>query len=409
MCVRISAVSAGFFLLMMGLVIYAGVVGSWIYETRRIPDVLILILVGLLLGPVLGFVPAATLAPWMPFVGSIALSLILFEGGLDLDFDQMLHRTGLAFTLATVTFFSSMAAVALLFHWLANAPWDESILAGSVLGCVSSAVILPVTQKLRIPDEVKTALNLEAAFSDMWGVVITLVLLRVTGVGFEPGHTINALIGSFTTAVIGAAVFGAAWLWALERLKASPFAYMMTLAAVFVLYGLTELVHGSGPVAVLSFGVILTNAPEIAAVFGRKYKFTLDETIRRFNTEVTFFARTFYFVYLGLVVSLQTFDLRFAAAALAIVGALLICRIAVVRGSSLVSPDERPFELGYIAMLPRGLTSAVLAGMVFVAGRSNTGLILELTFVVILTTNLLMTLLVYRFERGSASGPGKHP
>lgn len=390
--------SAGFFLLMMGLVIYAGVVGSWIYETRRIPDVLILILLGLLLGPVLGLVPAAALGPWMPFVGSIALSLILFEGGLDLDFEQMVSRTGLAFMLATITFFTSMISVAALYHWLAGAAWAESFLVGSVLGCVSSAVILPVTHKLRAPAEVKTAINLEAAFSDMWGVVITLVLLRVTGVGFDPGQTVNALIGSFTTAVIGAALFGAAWLWALERLKASPFAYMMTLAAVFVLYGLTELAHGSGPVAVLSFGVILTNAPEIAAVFRRKYKFTLDETIRRFNTEVTFFARTFYFVYLGLVVSLQSFDLSFLAVTFAIFAALTVCRIAVVRGSGLAAPVERPYELAYLAMIPRGLTSAVLAGMVNAAGRSDGGLILELTFAVILLTNFLMSFLVYRFE-----------
>lgn len=402
------SMSAGFFLLMMGLVIYAGVVGSWFYETRRIPDVLILILMGLLLGPVLHLVPAASLGPWMPYVGSIALSLILFECGLDIDFDQMLNRTGLAFALSTVTFLVSMAAITFLFHWLVKATWLESALVGSALGCVSSAVILPVTHKLHAPDEVKTALNLEAAFSDMWGVVITLVLLRVTGVGFDPGHTVNALIGSITAAVIGAVFFGMAWLWALERLKESPFAYMMTLAAVFVLYGLTELVHGSGPVAVLSFGVILTNAPEIAALFGRRYKFTLDETIRRFNTEVTFFARTFYFVYLGLVVSLHSFNLRFLAVTLAIVGALTVCRIAVVRGSSLVSPGERPYELAYIAMIPRGLTSAVLAGLVYAAGRSDSGLILDLTFVVILITNFLMTLLVYRFERDPRAAAGSY-
>lgn len=401
--------SAGLFLLMLGFVIYSGVVGSYIYEKRRIPDVLILILLGLILGPVLRLVPAETLGPWMPFVGSIALSLILFEGGLDLDFQQMVHRTGLAFALATATFFGSMLATAGLVHWVSGAGWVESFLVGSVLGCVSSAVILPVTQKLNAPSDVKTALNLEAAFSDMWGVVITLVLLRLTGTAFDPGQTVNALIGSFATAMLAAAAFGVAWLWALERLKESPFAYMMTLAAVFVLYGLTELAHGSGPVAVLSFGVILTNAPEIAAVFGRKYKFTLDETIRRFNTEVTFFARTFYFVYLGLVVSLRSVDLRFLATTAAVFSALLAVRAVVVRGSSLAAPVERPYELAYVAMIPRGLTSAVLAGMVYNAGRSETGLILELTFAVILLTNVLMTMLVYRFERGTASAPQERP
>lgn len=395
----------GLFILLLGFVIYAGVVGSWVYEKRRIPDVLILIVIGLIMGPILKLVPAGALSPWMPYVGSIALSLILFEGGLDLDFDHIVTRIASAFLMATGSFFLSLAFIAFIYRWFTGDPWSECLLVGSVLGCVSSAVILPVSQRLRAPVEVKTTINLDSAISDMWGVIVALVILRVTGDYFDPGQAVNAVIGSFTTAVVGAGVFGMVWLWALERLKESPFAYMMTLAAVFVVYGLTELVHGSGPIAALTFGLVLTNAKEIAALFGRKYKFTLDDTIRRFNTEVTFFARTFYFVYLGLVVTIGSFDLRFFGLAVGVLGAIVVCRALIVRLSSSIVPTERPFELAYLAMVPRGLTSAVLAGLVYAAGRPSGGVILELTFAVILATNILMTWLVYRYDQVAPKMP----
>ncbi|PIR18796.1 MAG: sodium:proton exchanger, partial [Elusimicrobia bacterium CG11_big_fil_rev_8_21_14_0_20_64_6] len=103
----------GLFILLLGFVIYAGVVGSWVYEKRHIPDVLILIVIGLIMGPVLKLVPAGALSPWMPYVGSIALSLILFEGGLDLDFNHIVTRIASAFLMATGSFLLSLSFIAL--------------------------------------------------------------------------------------------------------------------------------------------------------------------------------------------------------------------------------------------------------------------------------------------------------
>ena len=191
----------------------------------------------------------------------MALGLILFEGGLDLDLEQIIQRFGFAFLLAAGAFFISAFLIAVVYKVLTHSSWIHGLLLGATLGCVSSAVILPVASMLNIPDNVKTTIHLEAALSDMLGVVMTLVLIRLAPMAaFDAGHAFNAVIGAFTTAIVGAVAFGMLWLWVLSRLKESPFSYMMTLAAVFVLYGFTELVHGSGPMAALTFGVVLTNA-----------------------------------------------------------------------------------------------------------------------------------------------------
>lgn len=391
--------SAGPFLLMLGVVLYLGVVGSYFFERYKIPDVLNLILIGLILGPLLHLFDPRLLTPWMPVVGAVALGLILFEGGLDLELDNVIERFGLSFSLATGTFLATSGLIALVFRTMTGADWIHSLLLGTTLGCVSSAVILPISSILNIPDNVKTSINLEAAMSDMWGVVLTLSLIRLVPLEqVDHGQMISALWSAFSIAIVGASIFGAVWLVALDRFRESPFSYMMTLAAVFVLYGLTELVHGSGPMAALTFGAVLTNADKIAKLFHKKFKFVLDEKIRWFNTEVTFFARTFFFVYLGLVVSFTSFDLHFMFVLFVIMVAILLSRYLIVKLTTTVYHKEAPYAQIYRSMLPRGLTSAVLVGMVQ-ARVPETDAFLEYAFAVILLTNILMTWWVYQHEQ----------
>ena len=392
--------SAGPFLLMLGVVLYLGVVGSYLFERYKIPDVLNLILIGLVLGPLLHLFDARLLTPWMPVVGAVALGLILFEGGLDLELDNVIERFGLSFTLATGTFLATAGLIAVVFRSMTGSDWIHSLLLGTTLGCVSSAVILPISSILTIPENVKTSINLEAALSDMWGVVLTLSLIRLVPLEqVDHGQMVSALWSAFSIAIVGAGIFGALWLIVLDRFRESPFSYMMTLAAVFVLYGLTELVHGSGPMAALTFGAVLTNADKIAKLLHRKFKFVLDEKIRWFNTEVTFFARTFFFVYLGLVVSFTSFNFKFIIVLAVIMAAILLSRFFAVTVTTMFAyKKEAPYSAIYLSMLPRGLTSAVLVGMVQ-ARVPDTDAFLEYAFAVILLTNILMTWWVYRHER----------
>lgn len=395
-----AIINTGAFLLILGVILYIGVVASFIFEKYKIPDILNLILIGLFLGPIFHLIDPNLMKPWMPVVGSIALGLILFEAGLDLDLDRILKRFGQSFALAAGTFFATGIVIAWVYRALAGAPWVHCLLLGTTLGCVSSAVILPISNLLSIPEGTKTTIHLEAALSDMMGVVLTLVLIRVVGVpDFEPGHAFGALTTAFAVAVLFAGLFGMVWLWVLSRLKESPFSYMMTLAAVFVLYGFSDLVGGSGPMATLTFGVVMTNAHKLAKLVGRKFKFVLDEKIRQFNTEATFFVRTFFFVYLGLVVSFRTFNFNFILVVLTIFAAILVCRFLVVKGAiGFLYKQESQHMDTYISMLPRGLTSAVLVGVVQsrVAGTEQ---FMGYAFGIILLTNVLMTWWVYKNEK----------
>jgi cell volume regulation protein A len=396
----VPILNAGAMLLMLGFILYIGVIGSYIFERYRIPDVMNLMLIGVILGPVFHLIDPALLKVWMPVVGAIALSLILFEGGLGLELGHIIERFRIAFVLATVTFVGSAALIAIAYRGIMGAPWVICLMLGSTLGCVSSAVILPISNLVTAPNKVKTTIHLEAALSDMWGVVMTLVLIRLAHTpqaAVDPGYAVSAIWAAFTMAIVGAGVFGMVWLWLLDRFRESSFDYMMTLAAVFVLYGITELMHGSGPMAALTFGAVLTNARGIAKLFGRTFKFKIGPKILEFNTEVTFFARTFFFVYLGLVFSFDAFNFSFWAMLGVAMVAILAVRWLVAKGVSLTFPREREYERLYMAMVPRGLTSAVLVGTVQ-ARVPGTDDFLAHAFAVILLTNAIMTWWVWRHE-----------
>ena len=103
----------------------------------------------------------------------------------------------------------------------------------------------------------------------------------------------------------------------------------------------------------------------LAKLFKKKFKFVLDDKIRQFNTEVAFFARTFFFVYLGLVVSFENLNLLFLFGLVGIFCSILVSRYVVVEiATRFLYKSEEKFKGIYFSMVSRGLTSAVLVGMV---------------------------------------------
>ena len=76
------------------LVIFIGFLSTLMFEKTRIPDVLVLIALGIVVGPVTGILSATELAGITPVFGALALTLILFDGGLDLRYDEVVRKFG---------------------------------------------------------------------------------------------------------------------------------------------------------------------------------------------------------------------------------------------------------------------------------------------------------------------------
>lgn len=386
--------------LIAGAIILIGFLGSLSFERTRIPDVLVLLGIGIILGPVLKLVEPSTLTHFAEYFGLFALMIILFEGGMDIDIDKLVKEFSAALILVVFSFTLSALAIAAMMYFLYD--WDpvRSLLLGSILGCTSAAIVIPIIGRMSLRKEIKTLLSVESALSDVLAVVLTISLIefvKLESIGIRTPF--RAVASSFSIAIVSGIVSGFIWLKALELFSERKYSYMTTLATMLIVFGLVDFMGGSGPIAILIFGVILGNSHEFNKFLRLKSCILFDDTIKFLHGEITFFIRTFFFVYMGMMITFNSLDLPFIKISLALLVIIIAARLigSVVLCSIFGEKKDDRFVI--ISMMPRGLASAVLATMPIAANIRGTETFPEFTFAVIVMTNIAMTAGVFRAER----------
>ena len=122
-----------FFALLGGMLVLA-FVANRLAQRTRVPDAVVLILTGMLLGPVFGLVDAAQFENVTRGFGTLALILILFEGGLELDVRETLRHLGGGLVLSWSAYIITATLVAGVARWSLLLSWRGSLLVGAVLG-----------------------------------------------------------------------------------------------------------------------------------------------------------------------------------------------------------------------------------------------------------------------------------
>jgi cell volume regulation protein A len=395
-----------------GFIILAGFAGKALFKKTRVPDIPLLLGIGVLLGPVLHLVDSETLLPLAPYVGTLALLMIMLEGGMNLDVDRVVRQLKWVFLLMSLAFLLATVCIAAALHLCLGMPVPLSLLLGAALGCTSGAVVIPLVQEMRLAANTRTLLTLEAALGDALAVVAVLFLIQYMDAPIaNPGLQISMMANAFLLSGILGGVGGVFWVRFLARVGRMPLSYMLTMAAILLLYGACEAFHSSGVFAVLVFGMAMTNAESIMKKMPAKYQydwdatdFALHDTIRWFHDEVTFIARVFFFVYLGMLFNVAGFTLRMILVSCGIVVLVYLTRYLSIRIVGWFGRKQPPFEREIITgMAPRGLASAVLATLPSAAGIEGTDSFIQHAIFVIATTNLILTFSVFRSEKHMGS------
>jgi cell volume regulation protein A len=396
---------------LIGGVILLGFLANLLFRVTKIPSVLLLISIGVLLGPVTGLVSSNLLIAIAPFFGTLALLIILFEGGLELDIASVIKQAPTATVLALLAFLLTVVSVAVFAFSVLHLSLLNSLLLAAILGANSPAICLPVVSGLSTRKEIKTILKLESALGDVLLIVCVLLLMDVQTSGKQslPGIAL-ALFLSITVAFVVSVVAGVLLSRLIGWMGKEPLAYMLTLGFVFLLYFGVEELHGSAALAILMFGMVLENMHTVADRIGvrllfffginiRAEQFVLQEFMKNITAELSFLIRTFFFVYLGLLLDFGTLKLKTALYGLAIVFLLLASRWLATRLAvrrSLFSSGELK---AILFMLPRGLTTAVMAFLPMQQNIAGTEQFPVYAFMSIVLTNLLMTGGIYIAER----------
>lgn len=389
----------------IGLLIFLAHLFAALFEKTRVPDVVPLVLLGLALGPLFGLVAPAAFGKIGGVFTTLALVIILFQGGLGLNFTALRDSIGESARLTFVNFLASAAAVGPLAHALLGLGWLESFMVGAILGGTSSAVVIPMITKLRLGERARTALFLESAFSDVLCIIVTLALLQsVQSHELRPGLMIGQIIASFTLASVIGSAGAVFWSNILARVRELENSLFMTPAFVCVVFGLAELLGFSGAIAALAFGIVLGNVDSLTGLrmpgplFARLKPVQLNKTEEALFAEIVFLLKTFFFVYIGL--SVRFTHLHTVIAAFGITTFLFLIRVPVVRWSLSARTTQADASLAAV-MTPKGLAAAVLATLPLQAGLESGAVIQEAVYAVVLFSIGATTLLSFLLERGT--------
>ncbi len=402
--------------ILMGLIIFLGFAAQLLFERTKVPDVLVLMLFGILVGPfnaiglIVGteVVPVQLFAELAPVIGTIALIIILFEGGFNLNLFKVMTELSTAtwFTLlvfSATTIFSAL--VMILFGW----PFLHGLLLGAVIGGTSSAIVITLLSRSSASQETKILLSLESALTDALCVVATVVIVKIlTESSVSLSSTANSILGQFSIAAMIAIIISVVWIKVLLKFKDIPFSYMLSIAVMFLLYGAVEFVGGSGVISVLVFGLILGNWNPLSSAFNLGGEITeFDKIFRSFQSEVTFFVRTFFFVYLGVVFNVRNLSQNLHV--LVPIGAVLLTLgIARFAATKVLIYFKQAFAANsalIFSMMPRGLAAAVLATYP-AANGIQIPFFSEMVFLTILLTNITTAAGFYRSENSGKSKNG---
>jgi len=364
-------------------------------KQTRVPDVVILITTGLILGPLSGWVDAGQFRIFTQYLGNFALILILFQAGYELHLRDALRLLPAAVLFGFLSYGLSFAVVLVVAFWMLNIPLQQALLLGAVFGCTSSTMVIPVLQQLDIRGSVAIVLILEAALGDIVSVVSVGSLFEMS-----QGDTLftGLIIGFFVriaVAVVAAIVAGFIWSRVRLQFSADRFSSVLNIGGILIVYGLVSSGGGSGLLAVLVFGVTLANVSNEA----KESTAGPEQGVLIFHSDLSFLVRSFFFVLLGA--SVKIIDRSYVIATVLILAGLVIARAISVSSTrwalKSVSWSER--ELVFW-LFPRGLVNAVLA--IQVAGREPALVFVpEMALTVIVVTNLLMVLGTFRFRSHS--------
>jgi cell volume regulation protein A len=376
----LDTVSIG--ILFGALLVLAGILSSLVALRFGAPLLLVFLIFGMLAGEEgpggLRFDDVRTAY----IVGSIALALILFDGGLRTRFSTFRSVLAPSLMLATVGVLMTAALTAPVAHLALGLGWTESLLVGSVVASTDAAAVffLIHARGLRLRPRVGAILEIESGTNDPFAIFLTILLVEMLLQGHQSWSTIAL---SLAGKGLGGALIG--WLGAraivlvLNRLSLPQGLHAPFVATgALVVFGLAEAIHSSGFLAAYVAGLVVGNRPTRA-----------HNTVVAFLDAATWLAQIGMFLLLGLLAWPERLPEHALAALAVALTLMLVARplaVFICLAPFRFSKREKLF-ISWVGL--RGAVGIFLASIPLLVGLPNAQLYFNVGFVVVLASLLV--------------------
>ncbi|MCP4152242.1 MAG: hypothetical protein GY757_31175 [bacterium] len=401
-------------LFLISLIVFLGYLAEWVFRKINIPDTLVLIVVGFIIGPnVLNYINPESLGTIAPLFTTFTLLFLMFEGSLSIDLRSLAKGIGSGISIGFSNFFVSSLVVAGIFYFIIHDP-VLALMLGFALGGVSSAFIIPVIKQLDIDKNLYSVLTLESALTDVLSIVfaITMIEIKVINV-IEIKSILSQIAALFSVACALGVLAGLLWFVLEDKVLREDGSYMMTIAYLVLLYFITEYLGGNGAIAAMAFGIVIANSKKIHSIgkkiMGPEKKVKVNgaegspkpsrvaaivsRRERDFYKEISFLLKTFFFVYIGLLLNVRNLDAVFMGAGIA--GSIMLLRNM---SSLLTRSYEKLDRLLINSLFARGIAPAAILLIAVEKKLISNPTIVDTVYVIITATIIFSSVRVFLYK-----------
>jgi NhaP-type Na+/H+ or K+/H+ antiporter len=262
-------------------IIILGILAQWVAWKFKIPAILPLILIGLLVGPIAAAYLSEDGSKWIEpiwngekglFPGenlyyfvSLAISVILFEGGLTLKRDEIKNVGPVITKLITLGSAITFFGAGIVAHYIFELGWEMSFLFSGLIIVTGPTVITPILRNIPLKKDLSTVLKWEGILIDPIGALVAVLVFEFISVGGDGGFTKTALI-EFGKILLFGTTFGFTFAHALayainKKLIPHYLLNVVSLSTVLLVFVESEVfAHESGLLAVVVMGMVLGNS-----------------------------------------------------------------------------------------------------------------------------------------------------
>jgi len=400
-----------YILFLISLIILLGYLAEWVFKKINIPDTLLLIAVGFIIGPhILGYIKAEQLGHLAPLFTTFTLLFLMFDGALSIDLHSFTEGLGSGISIGASNFFVSTIVIGTIFYFLVHDP-VLALMLGFSLGGISSAFIIPMLKQITVNKKTYSILTLESALTDVLSIVFALTMMELKILKtFEINFVLSQIASLFFVAGVLGVLAGFLWIFIEDKLIERDTNYMLTIAYVVLLYFISEYLGGNGAIAAMTFGIVIANSKilmNLAQKFkekrGKKKAAAEEEPCktvnivsrreRMFYQEISFFLKTFFFVYIGLLLNIKNFT------AVAVGTGIAVSVLLLRNLSSLLTKTFKEYDRLLInSLFARGIAPAAIILMAKVKNLSIDQTIIDTVYFTITATIILSSIRVFIYK-----------
>ncbi len=397
-------------LLGISFILFFGFFAEFIFKKFNIPDVLFLLALGFIFGPFgLNYVKPDQIAPFASVFTTFALLFLIYDGAFNIDLASFAKGVGKSLGITLFNYFISVAIVTAILVFTGFG-FLTALLTAVILGGICSAFVVPLIKQMKIQGETYFILAFEAAITDVFCIVFSLALIEIIRLNsFNMQFVAERIISLFAIASFIGVVAGLIWIVIVKKILKENKSYMITIAYVILVFVVTEFLKGNGAIGALFFGLVLRNSKQITSILDGIIKeknsntgiVVTSHTEQLFYAQISFFLKTFFFVYIGILLDIS--DIKILLIGFLISIALMVSR----RMSSLVTRSLGLLDRKLVgSIFARGLAAATIAQIVVFNNIPGAAIISNITYSVISFTIILSSIQIFLLKRVL---PLKHP